>query len=68
MGKPLTPYDRVLHALEKAEMSKTDISKVTNIPYGPLGYILTLLITEKRVEKVGLRYKLKEKPRVKRTP
>ncbi len=53
----MTPYELILQALSKAQMSKTDIAKVTGVPMGPLGHALEVLIIEKKVEKVGLRYR-----------
>lgn len=55
-----TDEERIIEALKRAEMSKTDLFKITGLPYGPLGHVLNILILKGRVEKVGLRYKLKK--------
>ncbi len=52
-----TPYDAVLNALQRAAMSKAELTKITGIPYGPLGHALEVLILEGKVKKEGMRYK-----------
>ena len=49
-------YYRVLDVLRKASASKTDIHKITGIPYGPLSHILIVLEEQNYIVKSGLRY------------
>jgi len=54
----MTPYEEILKALRRAAMGKTDISRVTGVPFGPLGHALEVLTIEGKVIREGLRYRL----------
>lgn len=58
-----TPYEAILRALNKADLSKGRISEISGVPYGPLGHALEVLTLEGKVEKKSLRYKITDKGR-----
>ena len=57
----MTPKELILRALKRAEMSKNVLYECIGVPFGPLGFALDALILEGKVEKHGVRYRLKLK-------
>ena len=58
-----SPYDAILFALKKADLSKGRISEITGIPYGPLGHALEVLTLGGEVKRHALRYSITDKGR-----
>lgn len=58
-----TPFEAILFALSKAEMSKSRISEVAGIPWGACGHALEVLTLEGKVVKRALRYAITDKGR-----
>ena len=61
-------HQTIINALLRASMTETALVKNTGMAYGPLRHVLAVLISEGRIVKEGMRYRLVEKKPAKSTP